>query len=201
MQQASEGHPTATVDQVPQPAGAPLERVFGPPCKRCGRRLEPGGAFCSGCGSKVTADGYVYATFGSRLGAYVIYWLVSAAMQFAAGFTIGLMWAFTRAPSDGFSQPDTSGLQRVVVIVGFTLAFLYAWRVNTVGQGLGKRVAGIRVVRLADGGDPGWRWGLVRTLGYLVCSVPVGLGFLWAARDPRHQGWHDKLAGTIVVRD
>jgi uncharacterized RDD family membrane protein YckC len=26
------------------------------------------------------------------------------------------------------------------------------------------------------------------------------LGIIWVAFDPRKQGWHDKLAGTVVVR-
>jgi uncharacterized RDD family membrane protein YckC len=28
----------------------------------------------------------------------------------------------------------------------------------------------------------------------------LGLGLIWVAFDPKKQGWHDKLAGTIVVR-
>lgn len=40
-----------------------------------------------------------------------------------------------------------------------------------------------------------------RYLGYFVSAVPAGLGFLWIAFDHRKQGWHDKLAGTVVVRE
>lgn len=40
-----------------------------------------------------------------------------------------------------------------------------------------------------------------RYLGYLVSAVPMGLGFFWVAFDHRKQGWHDKLAGTVVVRE
>lgn len=39
-----------------------------------------------------------------------------------------------------------------------------------------------------------------RYLGYVVSTIPVGLGFLWVAFDRRKQGWHDKLAGTVVVK-
>jgi uncharacterized RDD family membrane protein YckC len=28
----------------------------------------------------------------------------------------------------------------------------------------------------------------------------VGLGFLWIAIDSERQSWHDKIAGTVVVR-
>jgi uncharacterized RDD family membrane protein YckC len=39
-----------------------------------------------------------------------------------------------------------------------------------------------------------------RYLGYFLAVIPFGLGLLWIAFDPKKQGWHDKLAGTIVVR-
>lgn len=39
-----------------------------------------------------------------------------------------------------------------------------------------------------------------RYFAYFLSSLPLGLGFVWAAFDARKQGWHDKLAGTVVVR-
>jgi len=39
-----------------------------------------------------------------------------------------------------------------------------------------------------------------RYLGYYVSTIPFCLGLIWVAFDPRKQGWHDKLAGTVVVR-
>ncbi len=44
-------------------------------------------------------------------------------------------------------------------------------------------------------------WQLVgRYLGYFVSTVPFGLGLIWVAFDPRKQGWHDKMANTVVIR-
>lgn len=40
---------------------------------------------------------------------------------------------------------------------------------------------------------------VVRYIGYLISGVVFCLGFLWAAWDSKKQGWHDKMAGTIVV--
>ncbi len=40
-----------------------------------------------------------------------------------------------------------------------------------------------------------------RYFAYIVSTLPLMLGFIWIAFDPRKQGWHDKLAGTIVVRE
>jgi len=39
-----------------------------------------------------------------------------------------------------------------------------------------------------------------RYLGYYVSSIPFFLGIFWVAFDDRKQGWHDKLAGTVVIR-
>ena len=40
----------------------------------------------------------------------------------------------------------------------------------------------------------------MRYLGYYVSIIPLFLGLIAVAFDPRKQGWHDKLAGTVVVR-
>jgi uncharacterized RDD family membrane protein YckC len=42
---------------------------------------------------------------------------------------------------------------------------------------------------------------VLRYVGYLVSILPLGLGFLWVAWDSRKQGFHDKIAGTVVVID
>lgn len=39
----------------------------------------------------------------------------------------------------------------------------------------------------------------IRYLGYLLSILPLGLGFLWILVDKRNQGWHDKLAHTVVI--
>ncbi len=68
------------------------------------------------------------------------------------------------------------------------------------GQTIGKRVFKIRVV-LLNGKDISYGLALFRTLGY-VLSFFFGtfLGFIWAFWDRRRQTWHDKAAGTVVIR-
>ena len=41
---------------------------------------------------------------------------------------------------------------------------------------------------------------LLRYLGYYISLIPFGLGFLWVGIDPRKQGWHDKIASTVVIK-
>lgn len=41
---------------------------------------------------------------------------------------------------------------------------------------------------------------VVRYLAYFISMIPLGLGFFWVAFDKRKQGWHDKIAGTVIIR-
>ena len=65
----------------------------------------------------------------------------------------------------------------------------------------GKMAISARVVDARTGGPLGVGQSIVRYLGYFVSTIPFGLGLLWVAFDPKKQGWHDKIAGTVVVRD
>lgn len=64
----------------------------------------------------------------------------------------------------------------------------------------GKIAIGARIVDARTGAKPGTRQLVGRYLAYYVSIIPLMLGILWVAFDPRKQGWHDKLAGTVVVR-
>ncbi len=65
----------------------------------------------------------------------------------------------------------------------------------------GKLVLGYRIVDAETGGPPPMNRLVLRYIGYLVSAIPLGLGYIWVLWDPRRQGWHDKMAGTLVVRD
>jgi uncharacterized RDD family membrane protein YckC len=77
---------------------------------------------------------------------------------------------------------------------GYFVAF------TTMGQTLGKMVAGVRV--LADDSDnaPDLGRSVLRAAVWLVLALPVGLGLLSATLSPDRRGLHDRFAGTRVVR-
>lgn len=64
----------------------------------------------------------------------------------------------------------------------------------------GKMVFGARVVDAQTGGPLSVGQSIGRYLGYYVAMLPLFIGFFWVGFDPRKQGWHDKLAGTVVIR-
>ena len=67
------------------------------------------------------------------------------------------------------------------------------------GTTIGGIVCGLRVVRLDDR-PLDWPTTVVRALGCFLSLAVVGLGFVWVVFDSERQSWHDKIAGTVVVR-
>lgn len=65
----------------------------------------------------------------------------------------------------------------------------------------GKMLTKLTIVDANTGGKPSARQFIVRYLGYYVSMIPLFLGIIWVGIDKRKQGWHDKLAGTVVIRD
>ena len=64
----------------------------------------------------------------------------------------------------------------------------------------GKMAIGARIVDAKTGGKPSTGQLIGRYLGYYVSTIPLMLGLFWVGWDSRKQGWHDMLAGTVVVR-
>lgn len=145
------------------------------------------------------------ATFGRRLGAWAIdgVTLSMAALAIYVGvIVVGVLAAGAQTDAEIQREAERVGERAQPLIYAVLIAgsFLYWWLGNAVGQTLGKLILGVRVVR-EGGGRPGVGKGLARTVGSWLSGVPMGLGYLWAAWDPSTQTWHDKLAGTYVVRE
>lgn len=108
---------------------------------------------------------------------------------------------------DGFIISVAAGILipatgRAGGLVWFIFGVAYQWYFLTQqdGQTLGKKFMNIRVVKV-DGTPLTAADVIVRCVGYFVNSIlGIPLGFLWAFWDKDRQGWHDKLARTIVVR-
>lgn len=72
---------------------------------------------------------------------------------------------------------------------------LWSWKGTTVG-GI---ICGLRVVRM-DAKPLAFTDALVRGLASILSAAAAGLGWLWILWDAERQAWHDKIAGTVVVR-
>lgn len=95
-------------------------------------------------------------------------------------------------------QGDTSagtGLQTLLSVI----YFCYFWSSYGKGQTLGMRVLNIKVVK-TDGSYLDLVGALLRYVGLIVAIIPIFIGVLWVLFDAQKQGWHDKIAGTYVVK-
>jgi uncharacterized RDD family membrane protein YckC len=82
----------------------------------------------------------------------------------------------------------------VLILLVYHVAF-WTWKATTIG-GL---VFQLRIVRV-DGAPLRVVDALVRALASFFSIAAAGIGFLWIIKDPDHQSWHDKIAGTYVVK-
>lgn len=114
----------------------------------------------------------------------------------------------------------------ITIVLYPLMAFFFGWQLEYEGLGVGstlltylapavvvilfwiyrsatpgKMVIGAKIVDAKTGGAPSVGQLIGRYLAYYLSSIVFCLGFMWAGWDSRKQGWHDKLAGTVVVRD
>lgn len=82
-------------------------------------------------------------------------------------------------------------LAPAVVIIAF-----WRWKSATPG----KLLMRLEIVDASTFGKPTLSQWLLRYLGYVLSAIVVFIGFIWIGIDDRKQGWHDKIATTLVVR-
>jgi uncharacterized RDD family membrane protein YckC len=85
-----------------------------------------------------------------------------------------------------------------LLILAVTVGYqIYFW--GTSGSTPGMRLFRLRVVDAVSGGPIGFSRATIRWLMTLVNTWACYVGWIWVAFDPRKQGWHDKVANTVVV--
>ena len=111
--------------------------------------------------------------------------------------------AMVAVPTDGSGQmtgaPGSGAAASLLVqlllpaalIIGF-----WIWKAATPG----KMLVSAEIVDAKSMGKPSTGQLIVRYIGYFISAFVFCLGFLWVAFDKRKQGWHDKMAGTLVVK-
>jgi uncharacterized RDD family membrane protein YckC len=132
---------------------------------------------------------------GRRFAAYMIDWIVLSVI----GFFLGVAIALPLFIVGGFGEETELLVNLAASCLGFVLNvayFVILWA--TTGQSLGKMVVGIKIVR-TDGSRVNWTQAILRYVGYIVSGLALSLGYAWIAFDARRQGWHDKMADTVVV--
>ena len=79
-----------------------------------------------------------------------------------------------------------------------TIAVILLWKYYQATPG--KMIFKATIVDAKTGGKPTLKQWIIRYLGYFVSLIPFGLGYFWVAFDKKKQGFHDKLANTVVIQ-
>ena len=156
------------------------------------------------------APAYPYASFWARFGALLLDGLIIGVI-IAIPVILGVALITSSVSTDSFDNTTTVtnggtlAVGVVICIIGWIIAILYEPLMtgrNGVhnGQTLGRQAAGIRITNLQGGPiSKGQAWGR-----YLFKAFFSGLifylGYLWMLWDANKQGWHDKVANTLVLK-
>ncbi|TAN07983.1 MAG: RDD family protein [Rhodanobacteraceae bacterium] len=138
------------------------------------------------------AEGLEYAGFWIRLGATLIDTILLLIIT-----TPLLVWIYGWTYlSDGrlIHGPAEFLISWVAPAVATVLFWLY-WQASP-----GKAMLALHVVDADSGKTLSVGQAVARYLCYIVSMLPLCLGFIWVAFDRKKQGWHDKIAQTVVVR-
>jgi uncharacterized RDD family membrane protein YckC len=96
------------------------------------------------------------------------------------------------------SSPVAGPVDFLISWVLLPLVVIAFWTAKSATPG--KMAISAIIVDEKTGGPPSMGQLVGRYFGYFLSTIPFGLGLLWVAFDKKKQGWHDKLAGTVVIR-
>jgi uncharacterized RDD family membrane protein YckC len=138
-------------------------------------------------------EGYIYAGFWIRVAAALIdsLWI--------GLITIPLLYAIYGASYFDLASGIRGFWDVVFSYLAPACAIIVFWSYRSATPG--KMILRLTIVDASTGASPSTRQFVLRYLGYYLATIPLLLGILWVGIDRRKQGWHDKLAGTVVIRD
>jgi uncharacterized RDD family membrane protein YckC len=133
---------------------------------------------------------------------YAGFWIRVGASMIDTILILAIIWPILTAIYGKDYWADTSLIHGVWdVILNFILpaiAVILFWIYRSATPG--KMALKLTIVDAKTGAKPSTGQFIGRYLGYYVSAIPLFLGLVWVGIDKRKQGWHDKLAGTVVIR-
>ena len=136
-----------------------------------------------------------YVGFWKRIAATLIDTLILLVVIVPALIAIYGQEYLERAQDSMFAGLWDFLLQVVVPAVAVILFWKYR------GATPGKMAISAKIVDAQTGARPATGKLVLRYFAYLASTLPLLVGFVWIAIDRRKQGFHDKIAGTLVIYD
>jgi uncharacterized RDD family membrane protein YckC len=149
---------------------------------------------------------YKFAGFWRRLGAYTVdcaiiffIFIILASIASLAFFS-GAISGNSKNFIAGLADPARFSSIMILIwifYIFFNISY-FTYFHGTTGRTPGKMLFGLQVIS-TEGASISFGIAFLRAVGYLVSGALFNLGFIWVAFDKRKQGWHDKIAGTVVI--
>jgi uncharacterized RDD family membrane protein YckC len=143
------------------------------------------------------APGVNFAGNGARFVAWIVDGVVLSVITGVIVAVLAVV-VLAGAASDSNVLAGLGIIGGVLLVMVLSIAYL-PWFWAHGGQTPGMKMLRLRVVRDRDGGPVGGGQAILRLVGYWVSGAFMYLGFIWILFDARRQGWHDKIAGTVVI--
>lgn len=145
-----------------------------------------------------------YAGFGARFLALAVDGMIVGAIYLILMIPVLIMGVMTAAggrQNPAAVAPLISVLGLLFQLIGWAATVGYYIYFTAKGQTLGKKALKIKVVGVENAQAPGYTKAFLReVVGKMVSAMIFGLGYLWMLWDGKKQTWHDKIAGTVVVK-
>jgi uncharacterized RDD family membrane protein YckC len=145
----------------------------------------------------------VYAGFWSRALALFLDSIFSFLITLIPGIIVAAIIYAIVVPDNPSNAEQDDAYQTAAYgwyAVGGFVGFVYYWIGNSRGATWGKHIAKIRVVSIDNGASIGYGRGLVRHIVSYIGALAIYVGWLWMLWDKDKQTWHDKAAGSVVVK-
>ncbi len=133
-----------------------------------------------------------YAGFWVRVGATVIDTLLLMVISYPILISI-YGWEYL-----GFEKIVAGPADLLITWIFPVVAAIWFWSQKQATPG--KSALSLRILDADSGKSLSIAQSLGRYLAYFISIIPMGLGLIWVGLDGKKQGWHDKLARTVVVR-
>ncbi len=156
---------------------------------------------------QATTGQTTYAGFWIRVVARIVDALllgIPFAILFAIFAAAGGLFASTSNSNSQSSNGAGAALFGGAFVLLYLLAlavtfgyWIYFW--GSSGETIGMRLLRLRVIDANSGAPIGYGRATIRLLMTFVNTWACYIGWIWVAFDPRKQGWHDKVANSVVV--
>ncbi|CAM4243145.1 hypothetical protein F901_02461 [Acinetobacter dispersus] len=143
------------------------------------------------------SEKYEYAGFWIRVGATIIDYIIVIVAMIPLTMIFG--GGETTVSSNGFPSfqfISTSDWIWQIIVAAY---YIFCW-VKFAGTP-GKRLLRLKVLDEKTGEHVTVGQSIIRYIGYIPATLVFFIGLIWVAFDSKKQGWHDKMAKTVVVRE